>query len=156
MFCSNCGTRNDEGVAYCASCGKELRKIQTPDVDVPPPNLGGPGFASGQTSASAASDPNIPNYLVQSVLLTIVCFVLSPIALFFPAIGVITGIVAIVCGAQVNGKVAGNNYTGAHESSRAAKVWTWVTFAFVVLEFLILAAFLLFFLLAVVAGASSA
>ena len=97
MFCSNCGTRNEGGTAYCVNCGAELRKIQTP----------------------GASVPNMPNYLVQAVLLTIICFVLSPFTLFFPFLGVITGIVAIVYGAQVNGKVAGNNYAGA----RSRRTW---------------------------------
>lgn len=152
MFCSSCGARNDEGAAHCTNCGEELRKIQTPNVDVPPPPVQGTGF-SGSTSSSAASVPNIPNYLVQSVLLTILCLVLSPFTLFFTFIGVITGVVAIVYGAQVNGKVAGNNYAGAHESSSSAKLWTWITFAFVILEFLILAVFLLLFILAI-AGAS--
>ena len=133
------------------NCGAELRKIQTPNVDVPPP-VQGPGF-SGSTSSSAASVPNISNYLVQSVLLTILCLVLSPFTLFFTFIGVITGVVAIVYGAQVNGKVAGNNYAGAHESSSSARLWTWITFAFVILEFLILAVFLLLFILAI-AGSS--
>lgn len=152
MYCPSCGAQNDENAAYCANCGNELRKIQTPSVEVPPPpNPGGSGFASGPTSASSGSVPNIPNYLVQSILLTIVCFVLSPFALFFPAIGVIAGIVAIVYGAQVNGKVAGNNYAGAHESSSAARLWTWITFAFVVLEVLILAALLFVLILAAAA-----
>lgn len=79
------------------------------------------------------------------------CERFKPFALFFPAIGVIAGIVAIVYGAQVNGKVAGNNYAGAHESSSAAKLWTWITFAFVVLEVLILAALLFILILAAAA-----
>ncbi len=37
-----------------------------------------------------------------------------------------------------------------------ARVWTWITFAFVILELLILAAFLLLFILALVAGSASA
>ncbi len=37
-----------------------------------------------------------------------------------------------------------------------ARVWTWITFAFVVIELLILAAFVLLFILAVAAGSASA
>ena len=80
----------------------------------------------------------------------------SPLTLFFPFLGVITGIVAIVYGAQVNGKAAGGNYVGARDSSRLARVWTWITFAFVTFELFILAAFLLLFVLALVAGSASA
>ncbi|MDQ3784985.1 MAG: CD225/dispanin family protein [Actinomycetota bacterium] len=89
---------------------------------MPSPNTEGAGFSAGSAAGLGASVPNIPNYLVQAVLLTLVCFVLSPFTLFFPFLGVITGIVAIVYGAQVNGKVAGNNYAGARESSRMARV----------------------------------
>ncbi len=156
MFCSNCGTRNEEGTSYCVNCGVELRKIQTPSVEVPPLETGGAGLPAGSPAGPGVSVPNIPNYLVQAVLLTLVCFVLSPFTLFFPFLGVITGIVAIVYGAQVNGKVAGGNYVGAGDSSRLARVWTWITFAFVILELLILAVFLLLSILVLVAGSASA
>ena len=155
MFCSNCGTRNEEGTSYCVNCGAELRKIQTPSAEAPPLDAGSAGLSAGPAAGPGASVPNIPNYLVQAVLLTLVCFVLSPFTLFFPFLGVITGIVAIVYGAQVNGKVAGGNYVGARDSSRLARVWTWITFAFVVIELLILAAFVLLFILTLVAGASA-
>jgi hypothetical protein len=156
VFCSNCGTRNEEGTSYCVNCGAQLRKIQTPSVEVPPLDTGGAGLSAGSAAGPGASVPNFPNYLVQAVLLTLICLVLSPLTLFFPFLGVITGIVAVVYGAQVNGKVAGGNYVGARDSSRLARVWTWITFAFVILELLILAAFLLIFILAVAAGSASA
>ena len=156
MFCSNCGIRNEEGTSYCVNCGAEPRKIQTSGVEVPPLDAGGGGLSAGSAVGYGASVPNIPDYLVQAILLTTVCLVLSPFTLFFPFLGVITGIVAIVYGAQVNGMVAGGNYVGARDSSRLARVWTWITFAFVVLELLILAAFLLIFILALAAGSASA
>ena len=37
-----------------------------------------------------------------------------------------------------------------------ARVWTWITFAVVILELLILAAFVLLFILALAAGSASA
>ncbi len=37
-----------------------------------------------------------------------------------------------------------------------ARVWTWITFAFVIIELLILAAFLLLFLLTLIAMGTSA
>jgi hypothetical protein len=63
-------------------------------------------------------------------------------------LGVIPGIIAIIYAAQVNGKVAGGNYAGAAESSRMAKIWCWVTFAFVLIEVTILFFVLLLLLLA--------
>jgi len=90
---------------------------------VPPLDTGNTGLSAGSAAGPGASSvPNIPNYLVQAVLLTLVCLVLFPLTLFFPFLGVITGIVAVVYGAQVNGKVAGGNYVGARDSSRLARV----------------------------------
>ena len=54
-----------------------------------------------------------PNYLVQSILVTLCCCI--PF-----------GIVAIVYAAQVNGKAAANDILGAQESSRKAKMWCWI------------------------------
>ena len=52
-------------------------------------------------------------------------------------------IVTVVYGAQVNGKVAGDNYAGARDSSGLGGVWTWITFAIMAPGLLILVAFLL-------------
>ena len=59
--------------------------------------------------------PYVPNYLVQAILVTIFC------CLPF-------GIVAIVFAAQVNGKLAAGDYTGAVQTSKQAKMWCWVAF----------------------------
>jgi hypothetical protein len=57
----------------------------------------------------------VPNYLVQSILVTLCCCL-------FP------GIVAIVYAAQVNGKLAAGDYAGAVAASKNAKTWCWVAF----------------------------
>lgn len=57
---------------------------------------------------------NIPNYLVQAILVAIFC------CLPF-------GIVAIVFAAQVNSALAAGNYEAAMESSRKARTWTIVS-----------------------------
>ncbi len=61
MFCSNCGTRKEEGTPYCVSCGAELRKIQPPSVEVPPLATGGAGLSAGSAAGPGASVPNMPN-----------------------------------------------------------------------------------------------
>ena len=89
--------------------------MQTPSVEVPPLGTGSSGLSGGSATGPGVSVPNIRNYLVQAVLLTLVSFLLfltlAPPFVTVP--GVIAGIVGIVYGAQVNGKVAGGNYTGA-------------------------------------------
>ena len=61
----------------------------------------------------AGAQANVPNYLVQSILVTLCCCI--PF-----------GIVAIVNAAQVNSKLAANNIAGAQESSQQAKKWCWI------------------------------
>ena len=111
MYCPNCGAQNSEDATYCANCGNELRKIETPRVDVTPPPQ-----PETQTSYSAQSpQQDVPNYLVQAILTTIFCCL--PL-----------GIVSIVYAAQVNGKLEAGDRAGALQSSRSAKMWAWISF----------------------------
>ena len=72
----------------------------------PPPALG---------YAPAAPYPgSIPNYLVQSILVTLCC------CLPF-------GIVAIVYAAQVNSKFSTGDVAGAQNASAQAKKWCWIS-----------------------------
>lgn len=108
MYCGNCGAQNNDDAAYCSNCGKELRRIETPSVDVPP---------QPQMQTSYAPQPpqsQVPNYLVPAILTTLFC------CLPF-------GIVSIVYAAQVNGKLAVGDRPGALQSSRNAKTWAWIS-----------------------------
>ncbi|MBL9124806.1 MAG: CD225/dispanin family protein [Planctomycetaceae bacterium] len=67
------------------------------------------------SSAPMGMMPKVPNYLVQSILVTFCC------CLPF-------GIVAIVYAAQVNGMLAGGNLAGAMKASNSAKMWCWIGF----------------------------
>jgi hypothetical protein len=58
---------------------------------------------------------SIPNYLVQSILVTICCCL--PL-----------GIVAIVFAAQVNSKLAAGDLAGARDASAKAKMFCWIAF----------------------------
>ena len=90
---------------YCTKCG-----TSRPDGMSVCPNCG-----TVATTFSAAEPQKIQNYLVPAILTTLCCCV--------PA-----GIVAIVYAAQVNSKLAAGDVAGAQESSRLAKIWTWVAF----------------------------
>ena len=76
-------------------------------VPVIPP--GAPGTIAAPAGAT------VPNYLVQSILVTLCCCV--PL-----------GIVAIVYSAQVNGKLAAGDIAGAQDASKKAKMWGWIAF----------------------------
>ena len=89
MHCTNCGQVLPAGATQCPNCGRPVRQFAAP--------------------------ASIPNYLVQSILVTMCC------CLPF-------GIVAIVYAAQVNGKLAAGDIAGAQDASRKAKMWSWVSF----------------------------
>ena len=93
MYWRKCGTQNDYYAFKCVQCGEILQPIQQVGVPL----------------------PSVPNYLVQSILVTLFCCV--PF-----------GIVSIVYAAQVNGKLAGGDYAGAVETSKKARMWCWISF----------------------------
>ena len=105
MNCPNCGTSNLDNASICVNCGRTLGAASyTP----PPP----PAFGGG---APIPAGPQIPNYLVQSILVTLCCCL--PL-----------GVVAIIFSAQVNSKLAQGDYAGAQEASRKAKMFVWIGF----------------------------
>ena len=94
MYCRKCGTKNDDNAFKCVNCGEVIQPAAT---SAPPPIQ------------------EVPNYLVQAILVTLFC------CLPF-------GIVSIVYAAQVNSKSQAGDYQGALESSQKAKKWCWVSF----------------------------
>jgi interferon-induced transmembrane protein/zinc ribbon protein len=111
VYCPNCGAQNSEDATYCANCGNELRTIETPSEDVPPP----PQDQTQPSYAPQSPQQEVPNYLVQAILTTVFCCL--PL-----------GIVSIVYAAQVSGKVAAGDRAGALQSSRNARMWAWISF----------------------------
>jgi hypothetical protein len=93
MYCRKCGAQNDDNAYKCVKCGEILQQA-------------GGGGTHPQT---------IPNYLAQSIIVTLLCCL--PL-----------GIPAIVFSAQVNGKIQAGDIQGAMESSRKAKMWCWWSF----------------------------
>ena len=88
-----------------------------------PPQFGGQQASSyGQQQPQYGAPPThqslnqIPNYLVHSILATLLCC--PP-----------TGIVGIVFATQVSGKVAAGDLAGAKKSSDQAKLWTIISVA---------------------------
>jgi hypothetical protein len=91
------------------------RPLQTfPELAVAsgPPSAGAP---SPWTPPGAPVSRDVPNYLVQSILVTLFCCI--PF-----------GIPAIVNAAQVDAKAKAGDLAGALESSRKARLWCWWAF----------------------------
>ena len=108
MNCPNCGTSNLDNASVCVNCGRSLMggPAQSSYTPPPPPSYGTP---SGVPVAT------IPNYLVQSIIVTLCCCL--PL-----------GVVAIIFSAQVNSKLAAGDIAGAQEASSKAKLFAWLGF----------------------------
>lgn len=96
-----------------------------------------PVAASAPVSSAAYGGQPIPNYLWQSIVVTILCC--------WPL-----GIPAIVFAAKVDGLKARGDIAGAMEASKKAKMWTGIAFG------LGLAVILIYVIFAVVVGVSGA
>jgi uncharacterized membrane protein YvbJ len=105
MLCPKCGSNNNEGAAFCSSCGSNLRdSVHSNYYKV-----------SNEYNSSYNNWGNVPNHLVESILATVFC------CLPF-------GIPAIVFSSQVDSLLRVGDYEGALEASRKAKTWCWVAF----------------------------
>lgn len=85
MYCTQCGNPRADNAIVCANCGERVRRYPAPK--------------------------QVPNYLVQSVLVTLCCCM--PL-----------GIVALIFAAQVNSKLAGGDVPGAMQASKNAKLFS--------------------------------
>ena len=106
MYCQSCGSQNNDNSMYCTNCGRSLGEAPGSD-----------GAGQPYSQSRIEGRPDIPNYLIPAILVTILCCM--------P-----TGIVSIVYAAQVNGKIQAGDIDGARRTSGAAKTWAWVSFGF--------------------------
>ena len=124
MFCSQCGANNDNAARHCNQCGAALM-TQAQPVPVPPPVQ--PAVPAPLPPVPTYSVPvrmpgtplpagTVPNYMVQSILVTLCCCL--PL-----------GIVGIVKAAEVNNRLAAGDYDGALKASGTVKTVLWIGFA---------------------------
>jgi hypothetical protein len=112
--CPHCGTSNFDNASICANCGRSLAEAPAPprtDSYTPPPPPPRPAYSPAGPPPGAP----IPNYLVQSILVTLCCCL--PL-----------GVVAIIFAAQVNSKLAAGDVAGAQEASNKARMFCWLAF----------------------------
>lgn len=128
MTCPNCGTSNLDNASICINCGRAISS-STPHSYTPPPPP--PRANAGYAPPPPSGGEPIPNYLVQSILVTFCCCL--PL-----------GIVAIIFAAQVNSKLAEGDIIGAREASAKAKLFTWIAFGIGIACYIMLFAGLVF------------
>jgi hypothetical protein len=105
MYCIQCGTNNDDRAMHCKQCGAWMSQPGA----TPSPGPYTPAVPVG-------SGPKVPNYMVQSVLMTLFCCQ-------------VLGIISIFKATKVNKLLAANDYAGALAASKANKTLLWVGFA---------------------------
>lgn len=120
MNCPNCGTSNLDNATICINCGRPLTAAGEPPASTytpppPPPPPSAATYIPPTGPGGPAPGPAIPNYLVQSILVTLCCCL--PL-----------GIVAIIFAAQVNQKLAAGDVAGARDASSKAKMFCWIAF----------------------------
>lgn len=141
MFCTKCGTRNDDNATTCISCGNALRPATfAPQPPPQPPQAPiAQAYVPPPQPVPGVARPNVPNYLVQAILVTFCC------CLPF-------GIVSIIFAAQVNTKLAAGDLNGAIESSRQAKLFAWIGFGIGAGGILVYAVLMMFGVVASIVG----
>lgn len=107
MYCTQCGTPRPDNATVCPACGKAVPQFGAP--------YGGGGQYQYGNQVLSMPPGSIPNYLWQSIVVTLCCCLPG-------------GIVAIVFAAQVNSKLAAGDAAGAEAASRNAKLWCWISF----------------------------
>ena len=112
--CPNCGASNLDNASICVNCGRSLGPGGGPAQTYTPPPPPSSGAAFGGSPVAPAAQ--IPNYLWQSIVVTLCCCL--PL-----------GVVAIVFAAQVNTKLAQGDIAGAQDASQKAKMFCWIGFA---------------------------
>lgn len=125
LFCHQCGAENADNATSCRACGTALANP----------------FQAGTVVGGGGSLPagSVPNYLVQSILVTLCCCL--------PC-----GIVGIVYAAQVNTFLRVGDIAAAKKASDTAKLWSWIGLGVGLLFDLLLFAFYALMVIGMVAG----
>ena len=82
-----------------------------------PPTLTHSLAAPGPAQGFGQPQPDVPNYLVQAILVTLCCCI--PF-----------GVVALVYAAQVKSKLGNGDINGAMAASKNARLWCWLALVF--------------------------
>lgn len=114
MICDKCGTANNDDARFCKNCGNNLAAGQADQqtqsaqqtAQTPPP----PRMEQPIQYVTPERPPKVENYLVFSILTTVLCCL--PL-----------GIAAIIKSTQVDKELAAGNYEAALLASKQAKTF---------------------------------
>ncbi len=125
MFCPNCGASNPDIATVCSQCNQPIPQLSsTPAPPQPPAAVPAVSGVPG-ASAPAPRVAEVPNYLVQSIVMTIVSF--FTLCCVFGILALPFAIIALVYATQVNSKLGMNDIAGAQAASKNAKLFNWIS-----------------------------
>ena len=127
MFCPNCGANNPDTAAVCAQCNQPIPQFSSTPQPPQPPQAPSPvaPAAPGMPGAPAPKIADIPNYLVQSIIMTVLSF--FGLCCVFGILALPFAIIALVYSTQVNSKLGMNDVVGAQAASKNARLFNWIS-----------------------------
>jgi len=114
MNCPKCGWNNPDDATKCANCFAEMTPGQPQPTQQMQPQP--PQQPYGQQAYAPQPAMDVPDYMVWSIVVTVVSF-------FCCLVGLAFGIVGIVKSSQANNKRAMGDYQGALQDANAVKTW---------------------------------
>jgi len=147
VFCPNCGANNPDTATVCAQCNQPIPQFSstppTPPAHEATPQASVPGVP-GVQSTPTPRPPDVPNYLVHSIILAVCSMVCCALTCGFGFPAFALAIVALIFSAQVNSKLSANDLAGAQAASKNAKLFNWIALG-LLLAGVLLYCLLLFF-----------
>src|SRR5260370_29134299 len=128
MVCHNGGANSADTGPVCVQCTRAIPQFASssqPPQPLQPSPAAIPAPPQPGVVAPPQSLAQIPNYLTQSIIMT-VASVLCCSLFSLPF-----SIIALVYSTQVNGKIAANDIAGALSASKNAKLFCWIAFGIV-------------------------
>jgi uncharacterized membrane protein YvbJ len=118
MYCPKCGWNNADDAAKCSNCFAEMAPGQPQPTQQTPQQQPYAQQPYGQQQQQYGAQPvmAVPDYMVWSIVVTVV-------SLFCCIIGLAFGIVGIVKSSQANNKKLVGDYQGALQDANSVKTW---------------------------------
>lgn len=117
MFCQQCGRPNPDEAAHCIQCGAYIVGIE-PQHAISQQNPYGAPMHVSPPPPGMQKPSNHLAFSIISTVLNLMCCTILPL-----------GIAGIVFASQVDPKWLAGDYQGAIDSSRKAKIFSWIGLA---------------------------
>jgi hypothetical protein len=126
VFCPNCGANNPDTAVVCTQCNQPIPQFSSTPQPPQPPQAP-PPVAPAAPGAPAPRIADVPNHLVQSIILSVFSLTCCGLTCGFGFPAFILAIIALIYSTQVNTKLGMNDVVGAQAASKNAKLFNWIS-----------------------------